>query len=128
MSKVNESFPQISRPGEYVALLTFKAQTREGEAYIFMACDGFSEFGFHLCAELDESPASIIKAVYLLTENKDFVRHMHQGFTLVLDRYESLSERIEAVIKPVGGILMFNKPFHKKIAAPLVTGFSQFKK
>lgn len=100
----------------------------EGPAYMFMACDGFSEFAFHIGPERDESPASVIKAVYLLTENKDFVRHMNKGFTLVFDRWEELSERIEGVVKPVNGKVLFNKKFHEKIAAPLVSSMNEFLK
>lgn len=128
MSTVKDLFPKISRPGEYVAFINFMAPTLEGPAYIFMACDGFSEFAFHIGVEQDESPASVIKAVYLLTENKDFVRHMDKGFTLVFDRWEELSERLESVVKPVNGKVMFNKKFHQKIAAPLVSSINEFLK
>ena len=126
MSRVKNLFPEIGRPGEYVAFLNFNVPTKEGPAYVFMACDGFSEFGFHIGAERDESPASVIKAVYMLTENKDFVRHLDKGFTLVFDRWEELSERLEGVVKPVNGKVLFNKKFHEKIAAPLVSSMSQF--
>lgn len=126
MSKVKDIFQEISRPGEYVAFLNFNVPTMEGPAYFFMGCDGFSEFAFNICVEPDESPGSVIKAVYMLTENKDFVLHMDKGFTLVFDRFEELSERIEAIVKPVNGKVLFNKKFHEKIAAPLVSSFSQF--
>jgi hypothetical protein len=128
MSRVNELLPEISRPGEFVAFLNFSVPTKEGPVFVFMGCDGFSEFGFNICFEPDESPASIIKAVYLLTENKDFVRVMDRGFTLVFDRWEELSERIGAVVKPVNGKILFNKRLHKKISKPLVSSFSQFLK
>jgi hypothetical protein len=128
MSKVKDLFPEITRPGEYVAFLNFNVPTIEGPAYMFMACDGYSEFGFHICAEKDESPASVIKAVYLLTENKDFLQHRDKGFTLVFDRWEELSARLESVVKPVNGQVVFNKNFHKKIAAPLVSSMKQFLK
>ena len=126
MSNVKDFFPEINRPGEYVAFLNIVVPTMEGSDYIFMGCDGYSEFDFQIGVEPDESPASVIKAVYLLTENKDFVQHMDKGFTLVFDRFEELSERLEAVVKPVNGKVMFNKKFHKKIAAPLVSSMSQF--
>ncbi|MBK7691923.1 MAG: hypothetical protein IPJ31_12695 [Bacteroidetes bacterium] len=128
MSKINDLFPVISRPGEYVAFLNFTVPTLEGEAFIYLGCDGYSEFGFNICVEPNESPESVIKAVYLLTENKDFVKHMDKGFTLVFDRFEELSERIEKIVKPVNGKVMFNNNFHQKIAAPLVSSFSQFVK
>jgi hypothetical protein len=128
MSAAKNLFPEITRPGEYVAFLNFQVPIKEGPAYVFLACDGYSEFGFNICVEPDESPATLIKAVYLLTENKDFARHKDTGFTLVFDRFEELSDRIEAVVKPVNGKVMFNKGFHHKIAAPLLSSFSQFVK
>lgn len=126
MTKTKDLFPEISRPVEYVAVFNIKVPTLEGPAYVFMACDGYSEFAFHIGTERDESPATVIKAVYLLTENRDFVRHMAKGFTLVFDRWEELSERIDSVVKPVNGKVLFNKKFHKKIAAPLVSSMNEF--
>lgn len=126
MSKIKEIFPKPSRPLEYVAFLNFKVPTLEGPAYVFMGCDGYSEFAFSICVEPDETDESIIKAVYLLTENKDFVKHIHQGFTLVFERFDELAERIETVVKPLGGKILFNPKFHKKIAAPVIEGFGEF--
>ena len=128
MSKNKDIFPKPSRPLEYVAFLNFKVPTLEGPAYVFMGCDGYSEFGFSICVEPDETDVSIIKAVYLLTENKDFVNQIQRGFTLVFDRFEELAERIEAVVKPLGGKIIFNPKFHQKIAAPVIEGFGEFLK
>ena len=128
MPIVKALFPKISRPGEYVAFLVFRASTLEGPAYLFMACDGYSEFAFQMNVERDESPASVIKAVRMLTKDKDFALHMHKGFTLVFDRFEELEEQIKAVLKPVNGKVLFHKAFHKKIAAPLVKEMGAFLK
>lgn len=126
MSNVIDLFPKITRPGEYVAFFNIMVPTLEGPAFMFMACDGYSEFAFHIGAEQDESPANVIKSIYLLTENMAFQRHKNKGFTLVLDRWEELSERIEGIVKPVNGKVMFNKKFHEKIAAPLLAGMNEF--
>lgn len=126
MTNEKGTFPEVSRVGEYVAVLNFSIPTKEGSAVIFMACDGFSEFGFNICMEPNESADSVVKAVYLLTENKDFVRNMHEGFTLVFDRWEELSERLNAVVKPMNGNIIFDKAFHTHIAKPLVSTFSLF--
>ena len=126
MSKKIDLFPKIDRPGEYVAFVTFSVPTLDGPAYIYLGCDGYSEFAFQISVEPNESAESVIKAVYLLTENKDFARHINKGFTLVFERFEELSERIEAVVKPVNGKILFNKRFHQKIAEPLVSSFAQF--
>lgn len=59
----------------------------------------------------------------MLTEDEKFVIYRDKGFTLVLDRYEKLSERIEDIIKPVNGRLLFNKKFHDQITKPMREGF-----
>jgi len=59
----------------------------------------------------------------LLTEDKKFIVHRDKGFTLVLNRIEELSERIEDIIKPVNGRLLFNNKFHNQITKPIRAGF-----
>ena len=119
-------FPNISRPGEYVALVTFTVSTNEGPGYVFMGCDGFIKFSYFICVERDDSPESIIKAVYLLTENKDFVKYMSEGFTLVLDRWEELSDRLEVVVTAVNGKILYDKDFHKEISEDMVKSFNNY--
>lgn len=128
MTKVKNLLPEISRPGEYVAFVNFVVPTKEGPVFVFIGVDGFSEFAFNISVERDASHATVIKAVYLLTENKDFALHMNKGFTLVFDKWEELSERIEAIVKPVNGKILFSTNLHKKIAAPLVSSFNDFAK
>jgi hypothetical protein len=114
------------RPGEYVAFFTMQFQTGEGPAFVFLACDGFTEFAFNTGLEPNENPENVLKHIYLLTEDPTFLLHRDKGFTLVLDRFEELSERIEGIIKPVGGQLLYNKKFHQQIAKPLLKGLKQF--
>lgn len=128
MAKIKLLFPEISRPLEYVAFLNFYFDTLEGPGYVFMACDGYSEFAFKISIEPDESPASVIKAIYLLTENEDFKLHRDNGFTLVFDKWEQLSDRIESIITPFDGKVLFNKRFHEKISMPLVLGMNELMK
>jgi len=125
MTNKKDKYPKVTRPGEYVAFFTMQAKTKEGPAYIFLGCDAFSEFAFNTGVEPDKKPESILKHIYLLTENPDFVRHMHKGFTLVLDEHLELAEKITAILKTVNGKLMYDKDFHEKIARPVVKSFSQ---
>lgn len=126
MEKVFELFPQISRAGEYVAVFNFAVPTRERLAYVFLACDGFSEFGFNLGVEPNENPETVIKAIRRLTENKDFGRMRENGFTLVFNRWEDLSDRLESVVKPLNGKVLFYPSFHAKIAEPMVSSFKEY--
>ena len=119
---------KASRPGEYVAFFTVEVPTMEGPAFIYMGCDAFSEFAFNTGVEKDDSAENIIKHVYLLTEDKSFVQHRDKGFTLVFDRFEELSDRIEGIIKSVNGRLIFNKEFHSQIAKPVRESLEKFTK
>lgn len=126
MTKTNENKIKARRPGQYVVFFTMRVPTKEGPGFVFLACDAYSEFGFHTGVEEDESPANILKHIYLLTDDGKFVIHRDKGFTIVLDRYEELSERIEGIIKPVGGQLLCDKNFHGKIARPIRESFLNF--
>lgn len=111
---------KANRPGEYVAFFTIEVPTKEGPAFIYLGCDAYSEFAFNTGVEKDENPENIIKHVYLLTEDEAFIQHRDKGFTLVFDRFEELSERIEGIIKPVNGRLIYDKKFHNQIAKPVL--------
>ena len=113
-------FPIASRPIEYVGLLKLHMSTKEGPTFIYIAVDAYSEFAIHLGMEKDNSPEHVIKYIYLLTENEKFKKHMHKGFTLVLESYEELSTRINSIIYPVKGKLMFNKSFNNFIVLPVL--------
>jgi len=125
MSVKTNIYPKVSRPGEYVAFFNMQMTTMEGPAYGYLACDAFSEFVFNTGVEQDESPKSVLKHIYLLTEDPDFVQTRNKGFTLVLNRYEELTDEINKIITPVKGKLLFDKKFHNKIASPVLKSFSQ---
>ena len=119
---------KASRPGEYVAFFTVEVPTMEGPAFVYMGCDAYSEFAFNAGVESDESPENIIKHVYLLTEDKEFVRHRDKGFTLVLEKYEELSDRLKGIIKSVNGRLLYDKKFHDRITKPVRESLGKFTK
>lgn len=126
MAKEKHAFYNITRPGEYIAFINIKVSTMEGPGYVFLACDAFSEFAFHIGVEPNEDPDTVLKCVYLLMENKDFTRHIHKGFTLVFDRYEELLEKIGSIINHSNGKAIFNKAFHGRIASPVLRELDQF--
>ena len=116
MSKSAKEFPIASRPGEYVSFFSVQLSTKEGPAYFYIAVDAYSQFAFNLGVEKEESPENVLKYIYLLTENSDFVRHMYKGFTLVLEKHEELSPRINVIINPVNGKIMINKAYNTYIS------------
>lgn len=118
-----ETYPEAKRQLEYVAFFDFELSTMEGPAHIFLAVDAYSQFAFNLGVERDKKPESVLKNIYFLTENEEFVRYMENGFTLVLGEYEELSDRINAIIKPVNGKLLFSKSFTSYLSNPVLISF-----
>ena len=126
MAKKSKSFPVAKRQLEYVGLLIVEMSTMEGSCYVYVAVDAYSKFAFKLSVEKNDNPENVLKYIYLLTENSDFKKHMDKGFILVLKKYEELSERINAIIKPVKGKLIFDKSFNNYITLPLLNDLRNF--
>ena len=118
-----EMYPKAVRQLVYVAFFDFELSTMEGPAHVFLAVDAYSQFAFSLGVERDKKPETVLKNIYFLTENEEFVRHMDNGFTLVLCEYEELSDRINAIIKPVNGKLLFSKSFTSYLSNPVLISF-----
>ena len=123
MSVIRNINPKATRPCEYVAFFTMEVPTQEGPAFVYLACDALSQYCFNTGVEKDESPANVLKHIYLLTEHEAFLLHRDKGFTIVLNRFEELSDRIDSMIKPVNGRLIYNKKFHSQIARPVRSSF-----
>lgn len=118
-------FPKAERPLEYVALFHFQMSTMEGPGFVFVAVDAFSEFAFSLGVERDESPRTILKNIYFLMEQPDFVKYIDFGFTLVLGEHEELTDQISAILKPVKGKLIFSKGFNSYLSNPVLKSFRE---
>jgi hypothetical protein len=116
---------KAERELEYVAFLNVKLNTKEGFAYMFVAIDAYTGLAMSLGVERDESPESVLKNVYLLTEHKDFKSHNNHGFTLVFEDNETLAERIEAIVKSEGGKVIYNKTYNNFIANPFLLAMSK---
>lgn len=111
---------QAKRPLEYVAFFTFEIRTGEGNAHIFLAVDAYLDFVFNLNVERDKSAETVLKNIYQLIEHPDFSEHLGSGFTLVLEEFQELAPRIESIIKPSGGKVLFDKPYNNMLANPVL--------
>ena len=116
-------FPVSTRPAEYVAFFNFIVPTLEGPGHVFMAVDGFSQFGFHLGVEPDASPDSVLKCIRSLLSDPKFAKAAKNGFTLVLGEHEALSNAILGILRPLNGRLIFDPAFNAHLAKPLVDDF-----
>ncbi|MDP1727614.1 MAG: hypothetical protein Q8M15_12590 [Bacteroidota bacterium] len=117
---------QATRQLQYVAFFYVKVRLRDGFVFMFMAVDAYSGYAINLGIEQDDSDANILKNVYLLTEHKEFIKHMANGFTLVFDGNEQLAGRIESIIKLVNGKVIFNKTYNNYIANDVMLSILEY--
>ena len=112
---------------EYVAFLHLQMNTvMDGPVHLFFAVDAFSGYAFNLGAEPELNAESVLKNIYLMCETPEFREHNTVGFTLVLDDFEELKDRIEAVIRPDNGRVLFNKTYNNFITNPLLISMDQY--
>jgi len=120
---MKSSFPVATRELEYVAFFHFQVSTKEGPGHVFVAVDAFSQFAFGLGVEPDEKPETILKNIYFLMEDPEFVKHIDNGFTLVMGEHEDLADRIKGILKPVKGKLLFSKGYNSYLSNPVLLSF-----
>jgi hypothetical protein len=126
MTKKAKIYPLIKRPLEYVAFLSVKLNTKEGYAYFFLAYNPFEDFIINLGMEKDESPGTVLKNIYFLMEDPHFVQFVDSGFTLVLEKYEELSEKIKMILDPVRGKMMFDKSYSNYLTLPVIQSLNHY--
>lgn len=96
---------------EYVALVVIELSTKEGPAFIFLAYDPFRDVIFNQQMELNDSPQSALNSLYFLVEDPMFHTGSNEAFTLVLDKYEEISQNMQRVLDPLKRKLLFAPPF-----------------
>lgn len=114
-----------TRQLEYVCFFPISIPTEEVETFVFISVDSFSHFAFNTGFETDDSPESIIKHIYLLTEDPDFLVHRNSGFTLVMHKYKELESRIKNIIEPINGKVIFDPEYVNKMMVPVLKSMLQ---
>ncbi|MGQ0826957.1 MAG: hypothetical protein ACT4ON_01050 [Bacteroidota bacterium] len=119
---------KATKPLEYVCFFPVSVPTKEGDAYIFLSADVFSDFIFNTGVEPNDDPETILKHIYLLTEHPDFVKYISSGFTIILHKYKEIEPRIRSIIEPLGGKLSFDSQYVNKIMVPVIKSLFQHMK
>jgi hypothetical protein len=120
MARKNKDFPIARRPLEYIAFFDLEIRTRTGPAFIFMAYDPYLDYIFRLSVEAERSPETVLKNIYFLLEDPAFEQHNHKGFTIILDQYQELEERILRIITPENGTVLYDQAFNKYLSGPVL--------
>ncbi len=115
--------PVATRPLEFVAFFSIEIATKEGNAHVFLAVDAYLDYVFNLGVERTKDKETILKNIYFLIEHPDFAQHLGNGFTLVLEDFQEFESQITNIIRPNGGKLLFDKPYHNQIIHPVLVSF-----
>lgn len=108
-------------PLEYLCFFPAEIPTRDdGDVYAFMFVDVYSEFVIMTGMEKDRSLKTILKHIRLLTKNKDFLKHKGSPFTLVVHKYEEITEEILHILKPHNGKVLIDDAFVAVKVAPVL--------
>jgi len=112
MPKDSKKFPIPTRLLEFVFFVSIEDRRIGSPGFMYLAIDAYSKLIFNTGTEKDNKPETVLKHIYLLTEHRDFVKHLDKGFTLVLHKHEELATRIISIIKPLEGSLLIDEEFH----------------
>jgi hypothetical protein len=105
---------------KYVAFFHVEMRTKEGPAHVFMALDTERDYLINLGVEPVVTNDLVVKYIYLLTEHPDFEPYSNQGFTLVLEEHSDLAPRIEAILQPCKGKVLFDKALNNSLSNPVL--------
>ncbi len=111
---------RATRPLEHIAFFKVELRTGEGIAHVFMAYDPWPDKIFNLGVERDASEDTILKNIYLLLDDPMFAQYQNEGYTLVMEDFQEFAPRIEAVIKPSNGKILFDKKYHNELIHPVL--------
>lgn len=115
-----------TRPLEYVCFFPAEFPTRDdGDVYAFIFVDAYSEFVIMTGMGKDRSHKTILEHIRLFTSHKDFQMHKGKPFTLLLHKYDEITDDILHIIKPFKGKVIIDDAFvAEKITPVLETLFS----
>jgi hypothetical protein len=112
---------QPTRPLEQICFYPIEFPTKEGDAFAFAFVDVYSEYLIITGIEPDRSNATVLKHIKAFTQHRDFTSHYNNlPFTLILHKYQEVSEQINKTINPFKGSIVFNDPLVAQIIEPVV--------
>lgn len=113
--------PTATKPCEVLCFFPVEFATREGDAYLFLSMDVYSEFLIQTGLEKSNDIEYVLKHIGLLLQHRDFTSRKNRVFTLVLHKHEQHRLKIEALIKPHGGTLVIDDPYLYEKMVPVIT-------
>jgi hypothetical protein len=110
---------KIKRPGQLTYLAAIPMPTSEGQVFLYMAIDHYSEFVMDLGFEEVLNEEMLIQKIKQLLQDPNFKKHTQKMFTIMLPVGEEIEQEINQLIKPKGNII-FDEKATLKVADTLV--------
>lgn len=114
-----DKIPPAQKPRDVICFYPLEFQAEEGLFLMFLAMDVVSEVVFSTGKEDDNCIEQVIKHLGVLMHNKDFKRS-NRPFNLVLHAHEKHRDKINALLKPHGGVVAFNEGYIEDKMKPLI--------
>ncbi|MEJ1238991.1 hypothetical protein WBG78_12730 [Chryseolinea sp. T2] len=105
---------------KYIAFFHVAMGTKEGPAHVFMALDVERDYLINLGVEPEVTDDVVMKHIYLLTEHPEFEPHCKDGFTLVMEDHSKLAQKIQSIIGPCKGTVLFDKALNNSLSNPVL--------
>lgn len=117
--------PKSTRPFQYIAFFVVELRTQEGPAFVFMGYDVFQDKVFQLGIEREKSTDQVLKNVYRLMEHPFFAGYKGEGFTLLVEDFDNLTERIQAILKPSHGKVLYDRELTNQVIHPVLASMAR---
>ncbi|RYE50915.1 MAG: hypothetical protein EOP48_19020 [Sphingobacteriales bacterium] len=109
-----------TRPWEVVCLFPVSFPTKEGDLYVYIAKDVYSEVILQTGVEESNTVEFFIKNIQSLMSHTNFADNKRKRFTLVLHKYKQHRTEIESIIAPLGGYLFINDTYLSEQIVPVI--------
>lgn len=114
-----------TRPFQYIAFFTVQLRTQEGPAFVFIGYDVFQDKVFQLGLERDKLADTVLQNVYRLVDHPFFQDYRGEGFTLLIEEFETLADRMEKIVNPSGGKVLYNRALTNEVIHPVLASMAR---
>ncbi|MCU0418568.1 MAG: hypothetical protein MUC38_02835 [Cyclobacteriaceae bacterium] len=114
-----------TRPFQYIAFFTVELRTQEGPAFVFIGYDVFQDKVFQLGLERDKRADTVLQNVYRMVDHPFFQDYRGEGFTLLIEEFETLTDQMEKIVNPSGGRVLYNCALTNEVIHSVLASMAQ---
>ncbi len=92
---------------------------------MFIGYDVFQDKVFQLGLERDKLADTVLQNVYRLVDHPFFQDYRGEGFTLLIEEFETLADRMEKIVNPSGGKVLYNRALTNEVIHPVLASMAR---